>query len=237
MLPVLAAGAIGLNGVAGLANTYFQFKNLEYQKDIQNKIFNREDNSVQRRVADLKAAGLSPVLAAGQGAQAGPVVKTEAPQFDTSHVSNAVSAMQMANYVKQMEAIDADISKTHAEQTAVEMQARKTRADAYSQEMNNAYQEKRVFRRMFLYLLKYFVMLFLLWIMRAKLLRGLLLLKMRIKCRLALTNTELNKVRCIMRRRRFSKSRRGYSGFKKRRIKRRSKTIRKYGVSRGGVRL
>ena len=142
MLPVLAAGAIGLNGVAGLANTYLQYKNLEYQKDIQNKIFNREDNSVQRRVADLKAAGLSPVLAAGQGAQAGPVVKTEAPQFDTSHVSNAVSVMQMANYAKQMEATDADISKTHAEQKAVEMQARKTRADAYSQEMNNAYQEK-----------------------------------------------------------------------------------------------
>ena len=142
MLPVLAAGAIGLNGLSGLANTYFQFKNLEYQKDIQNKIFNREDNSVQRRVADLKAAGLSPVLAAGQGAQAGPVVKTEAPQFDTSHVSNAVSVMQMANYAKQMEATDADISKTHAEQKAVEMQARKTRADAYSQEMNNAYQEK-----------------------------------------------------------------------------------------------
>ena len=49
----------------------FQFQkdsylnNFEYQKNLQNQIFNREDNAVQRRVHDLQAAGLSKTLAAG----------------------------------------------------------------------------------------------------------------------------------------------------------------------------
>ena len=43
-------------------------------------MFAREDNAVQRRAADLKAAGLSKTLAAGGAAQAGPVVATQAPQ-------------------------------------------------------------------------------------------------------------------------------------------------------------
>lgn len=61
-----------------------QDENLNYQKALQQQIFNREDTAVQRRVNDLEAAGLNKNLAAGSAANSGSVVSTTPAQFGSS---------------------------------------------------------------------------------------------------------------------------------------------------------
>lgn len=70
--------------MSGAAAIFNNERNLKAQRDAQDyskwlneKTWEREDNAVRRRVADLKAAGLSPVLAAGSSAQAGSPIKID----------------------------------------------------------------------------------------------------------------------------------------------------------------
>lgn len=93
-------------------NLALQKDNLAYQKDLQKTIFAREDNAVQRRVADLKAAGLSPTLAAGSSAGAGSVVSTSAPQKKSNLESYlALASVGTALAQQQKAQTEADIAR------------------------------------------------------------------------------------------------------------------------------
>lgn len=63
-------------------NLEFQKENQDYQRALQQQIFEREDTAHQREVSDLRAAGLNPLLSTGSGAGAGSVVPTEALHSD-----------------------------------------------------------------------------------------------------------------------------------------------------------
>ena len=71
-------GGIGSAIGAGL-NYLQQSKQFEYEKDLQQQAWTREDTAVQRRVADLEAAGLSPTLAAGSAATSSSPIRAQAP--------------------------------------------------------------------------------------------------------------------------------------------------------------
>ena len=81
---IAAAAPTIVGGLSALWNNSSQNKNLRWQKWAQGVTWQREDNAIQRRVNDLRMAGLSPVLAAGQAAETSPPVRTEAPQLDIS---------------------------------------------------------------------------------------------------------------------------------------------------------
>ena len=83
-------------------NYEFQRENFDYQKALQQKIFEREDTAVQRRRADLEAAGLNPNLAAGSPAGAGSVVSTTAPRRDSSWLDKLKFNIDFFNSIEDM---------------------------------------------------------------------------------------------------------------------------------------
>lgn len=62
------------NAAGAVYDIWRDFRDFNYAKDVQQTVWDREDNAVQRRAADLQAAGMNPYMAAGSAAGAGSVV-------------------------------------------------------------------------------------------------------------------------------------------------------------------
>lgn len=112
---VIGAG-LGLVGslVSGSQNYRLGKRQLEWQKYAQHETWKREDNAIQRRAADLKAAGMNRLLAAGSGASASAPVHVDAPQYpDFSGLGNPF--IQKAQVDMALAKQRADISQTDAQ--------------------------------------------------------------------------------------------------------------------------
>lgn len=87
-------------------NLKFQRENLDYNKALQERMFNREDSSYQRTVADMRKAGISPLAMSGTNG-AGEAIATTPMQSDLSGFAQAVSQLpsQLLSMKQQSEAI------------------------------------------------------------------------------------------------------------------------------------
>ena len=86
----LADKNLALNENVSNQNFELSKEQFEYQKELNQIVMGREDNAIQRAVADAKAAGLSPLAVTG-GSSATPLTSANAPQRDISGINQAVS--------------------------------------------------------------------------------------------------------------------------------------------------
>lgn len=76
--------------LSGIGQQIQGHQNRAYHEKMTREQWSREDNAVQRRVEDLKAAGLSPVLAAGSAATTSPPQISEQPRNTSQTIGEAM---------------------------------------------------------------------------------------------------------------------------------------------------
>lgn len=109
----------GFASVLGSGIDYLQ-QSRQHQWDIerQNQTWAREDSAVQRRAADLSAAGMNPILAAGGAAQTSAPIRTDVPGATMgANIQQAVAAQTAL--MRQR----ADIATTAAQKQLIDLQA------------------------------------------------------------------------------------------------------------------
>lgn len=138
-------------------NYEFQREVYNYQKQLQREIFQREDNAIRRRAADIAAAGGNPATAweTGNGAGTGAPVSVTTPQrdyYDLSLIQSSLVQLQEAGKQFRQNRIDdatirnldAQTGKTNAETATETLRQLQIQADTARTEEDREYIEQQI---------------------------------------------------------------------------------------------
>ena len=121
----------------------------DYNKQMQLKTWEREDNAVQRRAADLEAAGMSKTLAAGGAAQTSAPIHINPAQHDTISGSDlpqrkAVELPDFGAMIRSAMVTDSQIQANTAQAHLADMQANRVEEERKGLSIENMVKEDRV---------------------------------------------------------------------------------------------
>lgn len=123
---LMGLGAAGIDAAAASqinkANISMQRETNALNEKLMRESWQREDSAVQRRAADLKAAGQSPLLAAGAAAQSSGPVSMTAPRQSEKSVSASMIMQGIAQGL-QMKKTEMDIAAQKQQMRIADMGA------------------------------------------------------------------------------------------------------------------
>lgn len=103
-------------------NLQYQRDNLDYQKALQQTIFNREDTAYARTASDMRAAGLNPLSMQGTN-NAGEAIQTSPLTNTMQDTSNMAALGQIMNVFNQFRSTSSNASLQNAQANLVNAQA------------------------------------------------------------------------------------------------------------------